>query len=186
MKIHLSRTVGFVTLWLAAVAAAIGLAVVAPSESSVMGHVPYFVSHAFQHKLSGTPGEAQPDRTLALITFKRGQGAQADSWINGLNLRNDHSIAWMRMPVLNDPGTDSRRSAIESRLQQSYPQDTEHSKVMPVFTNRSEFLRSAGLEDTSQCYAVVVNRQGDVLARVAGEFDASKAELLRETLTGQR
>jgi hypothetical protein len=31
-------------------------------------------------------------------------------------------------------------------------------------------------------YAVVVNRQGDVLARVEGQFDPCKAQALRETL----
>ena len=53
---------------------------------------------------------------------------------------------------------------------------------MPVFTDRADFVRAAGLVTTDQSYAVVLNRRGEVLARVEGQFDAEKARTLRETL----
>lgn len=99
-----------------------------------------------------------------------------------MNLRNDPSITWMRMPVVNDPGTPVGRSAVENRLLSHYTADTERAKLVPVFTDRASFVRSAGLGSTDQVYAVVVNRQGEVLARVEGQFDADKAQTLRETL----
>ena len=102
-----------------------------------------------------------------------------------MNLRNDPSITWMRMPVLNDPGTLTGRSAVEDRLLQHYTADSERAKMVPVFTDRASFVRSAGLASTDQVYAVVVNRQGEVLARVEGQFDADKAQTLRETLRSQ-
>ena len=55
-------------------------------------------------------------------------------------------------------------------------------RLVPVFTDRDQFIRSAGLAGTDQVYAVVINREGDVLARAGGEFDADKASSLRETL----
>jgi hypothetical protein len=131
------------------------------------------------------PDGLPSDRTLALITFQRGQHAQVESWIEGLNLRNDASITWMRMPVVNDPGTLTGRSAVENKLLKHYPADTERARLVPVFTDRASFVRAAGLNGTDQVYAVVVNRQGEVLARVEGQFDADKAQTLRETLQQQ-
>ena len=185
MKIDMKSPLTYVTAWLGATGLALGLAVASPSESSVMGRLPELMSHALAHKPVSLSTDLPSDRTLALITFERNQRATADGWIQGLNLNSDTSIAWMRMPVLTDPGTQGGRSAAESKLLQRYSSPGDRARLVPVFADRADFVRSAGLGGTHQFYAVVVNRDGDVLARVEGEFDASKAEILRETLKSQ-
>lgn len=185
MKIDMKSPLTYVTAWLGATAMAFGLAVASPSESSVMGRLPELMSHALAHKPVSLSTDLPSDRTLALITFERNQRVLADSWIQGLNLNHDTSIAWMRMPVLNDPGTQVGRSAAETKLLQRYSSPGDRARLVPVFADRADFVRSAGLGGTHQFYAVVVNRDGDVLARVEGEFDADKAEILRETLKSQ-
>lgn len=171
--------------WLAAVGLAFAFAFAAPNDSSVMGRLPAFMAQTLLRQPVNVPDGLPSDRTLALITFQRGQHAQVESWIEGLNLRNDPSITWVRMPVVNDPGTLTGRSAVENKLLKHYPADTERAKLVPVFTDRASFVRSAGLNSIDQVYAVVVNRQGEVLARVEGQFDADKAQTLRETLRQQ-
>lgn len=168
--------------WVAASGVAVFLAVAAPSESTVMGRLPSFISHTLTRQTVVVPSGLPSERTLALITFQRSQHVEAESWIHGLNLKNDASIAWMRMPVLNDPGTPSGRNAVETRLLGHYPSDAERAKLVPVFTDRAGFVRSAGLQGIDHFYAVVVNRSGDVLARVEGQFNPDKAQILRETL----
>ncbi len=185
MKIDKKSPLAYVSAWLAATALALGLAVASPSESSVMGRLPEMMSHALAHKPLSLSTDLPSDRTLALITFERNQRVMADSWIHGLNLNNDSSIAWMRMPVLKDPGTATGRSEAETKLLQRYSSPGDRARLVPVFADRADFVRSAGLNSTDQFYAVVVNRSGDVLARVEGQFDASKAEMLRETLKSQ-
>ena len=173
-------------VWLAAAGLALVLAVSAPSESSVMGQLPALMSKTLLQKPVALPAGLPSDRTLALITFQKGQRAQAESWIQGMNLRNDPSIAWMRMPVLNDPGTLKGRTEVEDRLLQHYIGDVERANLVPIFTDRANFVRATGLNGTEQFYAVVVNRRGDVLARVEGEFNEGKAQALRETLKAQK
>ena len=168
--------------WVGAVGVAFTLALAAPNDSSVMGRLPLLLSTAPEqaHAPKAVPRGA--DRTLALITFRRDQGAQADSWIQGLDLNNDTSISWMRMPVLNDPGNPGDRTATEKRLRQRYAVDAEQARLRLVFTDRESFVRSAGLGGIEQSYAVVINRHGDVLARVGGQYDPDKAQTLKETL----
>ena len=174
--------VTYLGAWLGAAGLAFALAFAAPNEASVMGQLPTVMAQTLLRTPVAVPEGLPSERTLALITFKRGQHAEAESWINGLDLRNDPSITWMRMPVLNDPGTLTGRSAVEQKLLSHYPADNERARMVPVFTDRASFVRAAGLNGTDQAYAVVINRQGDVLARAEGQFDVAKAEALRENL----
>ncbi len=168
--------------WLTAVFAALALAAAAPNESSVMGHLPSFMARTPDRQTMKVPNGLPTERTLALITFRGTQHAQIDGWVQGLRLKNDPSIAWLRMPVFNDPGSEAGRSAMETKLSRKYPTEVAQGRMVPVFTNRDEFVRAAGLNGTDEAYAVVFNRQGDVLARVAGAFDPDKAQNLLETL----
>ena len=180
----MNSNVSYLGAWLAAAGLAVALAWVAPSETRVMGRLPAFMAHTLMRQPVAVPEGLPADRTLALVSFQRGQRAQVESWIQGLNLRNDPSIAWMRMAVRDDPGTLTGRAAVESKLLRHYPDDAERARLLPVFTDRASFVRAAGLNGTNQAYAVVVNRQGEVLARVEGQFDPDKAQTLRETLQG--
>lgn len=178
----MKNTVSYVGVWILAAGLALALAFVSPTDSSVMGQFPAFMAKTLSKRPMTVPQDLPSDRTLALITFKRTQKEHADGWIEGLNLRNDPSIAWMRIPVLNDPGTEQGRAEVHARLMGRYTEEAERAKLLPVFTNRDSFIRSAGLRGTDQVVAVVVNRKGDVLARAEGQFNEAKAANLRETL----
>ena len=173
--------------WLAAIAAALTLSFAAPTESSVMGRMPALTAQTLSKIPVPIPAGLPAERTLALITFQGAQRADIESWIEGMKLRgNQSTIAWMRMPVLEDPGDAAGRSAIENRLLTRYPNAGDRDVLVPVFTDRAAFIRQAGLGGPDQMHAVVVNRQGEVLARAGGEFTEDKAQALIETLRGEQ
>ncbi len=166
--------------WCAIVAAATLLAVATPREPGVIGRLPGVVGQTLDNKPAAiAPGDA---RFLALVTFHRDQRKAADSWINGLQLHQDRSISWVRMPVLNDPGDAAQRTEFERRLLARYSSDQERQHLVPVITDRAAFVESVGLGGIGSAYVLVINRNGEVLARIAGEFDQAKAETLRDTL----
>ena len=179
------HTVSNIGLWLAATAAALGLSIASPTDSRVMGELPTFMAQTLSKRPMTVPDDLPGERTLALITFKRTQREHADSWIEGLNLKSDPSIKWIRMPVVNDPGTPEGRDEVQTRLLGRYTAEDERANMLPVFTDRERFVRSAGLSGVNQAVAVVVNRRGEVLARAEGRFDETKAANLRETLRAQ-
>lgn len=166
--------------WVLAVVAALLLAVAAPTESSVMGRLPTLHARLLDQQPLVLPEGLGADRTLALISFHRDQRPAVDSWIQGLQLGRDASVRWLRMLVVNDPGNDAGRSEIETRLRERYAQ--EKAAVVPVFTDRTAFARSTGLSGVEQPHVVVLNRRGEVLARVEGPFHPEKARTLRATL----
>lgn len=180
------RTIWINTLaWVAAVAAALALAFAAPNETSVMGRVPSIVAKRLDQQSISLPEGLPAGRTLALVAFNRGHRGEIDSWIQGLQLRQDASIPWVRMPVLNDPGNEGGRLAIENKLLSRHTSDADRARMVPVFTNRDAFMRSAGLTSTDHAYALIIGRNGEVLARVEGMYDEDKALALRETLLAQ-
>jgi hypothetical protein len=182
------KTVWMNTLaWVGVVLGALVLAFATPQERSVMGRLPFFTSpQATQSSpLSAAVPALGSGRTLALVTFSKDHRKEADSWVQGLQLRNDPAINWVRIPVLKDPGDSVGRRTAENRVRANYAATTTNQKqVVPVFADKAAFAQSAGLADTAQAYAVVINADGEVLARVAGEFDETKAEALMETLKG--
>ena len=178
----MNRTTSTTLAWVAVAGLGVALAIGYPNEVSVMGQMPAHSTLSLARTPVSLPDGLPADRTLALVTFHRDQRAQADSWIEGLNLKNDASIHWVRIPVLGEPANASARSDAESRLLGRYTADIERAKMMPMFVDKASFARATGLKSINQAYAVVLNRQGEVLARVQGPFNAEKAKLLRETL----
>jgi hypothetical protein len=178
----MNRTIHLSFIWLAVAATGFGFAIFSPNESQVMGQMPAHETRSLSRTPVNLPAGLPTERTLALVTFNRNQRGQADSWIAGLNLKNDSSISWVRILVLNDPGSPDARSDAEKRLLERYTAEAERSKMLPMFTDKAVFAQATGLSSTELAHAVVLNRQGDVLARVAGPFDVTKAQALRETL----
>lgn len=170
--------------WLAAVAAALALAFAAPSESSVMGRLPSLNATRLDLRPVSFPQDLSPRPTLALVAFAKTQRAEIDSWIHGLRLHHDPSIAWLKVPVLNDPGNPYERDAAFERILKRHPAEADRSRLLPLFTDRDAFVRNAGLSGTEHAGVLVVARDGRVLARVEGHFDEDKAQALRETLQG--
>ena len=171
--------------WAGIALAALVFAMASPQDASVMGRLPELKAQWADKYPIAFPQGLPAERTLALVTFHRDHRKDAESWINGLQLRDDPSIAWVRMPVINDPKDPVLRGEVETRLLARYTSDAERRNLHPVFTDRAAFIQSTGLANAEQAHVLVVNRHGEVLARVSGQYDEAKAQALRQTLRMQ-
>jgi hypothetical protein len=174
-----------VLAWLAAVTAALLLAFAAPNESALMGRLPTLHAKRLNQQPIALPHGLPAGRTLALVAFQRGQRGEIESWIKGMQLRENDSIPWLKMPVLDDPGSESARAVIESGMLARHVGEVDRARLVPVFTNRDAFIRAAGLSSPDHAWVLVIGRDGQVLARVDGEYSQEKAQALRETLLAQ-
>ena len=170
------------TGWLATVAAAVGMAWATPDESGLLGKLPVLSVKTLDQRHLVLPQHLPSDRTLALVVFRKEQKAEVQSWVDGLGLHQNPSIAWLKLPVLDDPGSDHQRREVEERLLARHQAATERARLVPVFTNRDAFARSAGLSGAEHASALVLDRGGNVLARAEGLFDEAKGQALLETL----
>jgi hypothetical protein len=174
-----------VLAWLGAVTVALLLALAAPNESTLMGRMPSVNAKRLNQQPIALPQGLPAGRTLALVAFNRGHRGEIESWIKGMQLRENDAIAWLKIPVLDDPGTDLARSEIESGILARHSALVDRSRLVPVFTNREAFMRAAGMSGVDHAWVLVIGRDGQVLARVEGEYSEEKGQALRETLLAQ-
>ena len=171
-----------VLAWLAAVTVALLLAFAAPSESALMGRLPAIQAKRLNQQPIAFPQGLPAVRTLALVGFERGHRSEIESWITGLQLRENSAIAWLKMPVLDDPGSESARSDIETGIWARHSAEADRARLVPVFTNRDAFMRATGLSGSDHAWVLVIDRDGQVLARVEGAYNEEKGQALRATL----
>jgi hypothetical protein len=174
-----------VLAWLAAVTAALLLAFAGPNESTLMGRMPAMNAKRLNQQPISLPDGLPAGPTLSQVAFQRGHRGEIESWIKGMELREDGPIQWLKIPVLDDPGSDSARSDIEQRILARHSKLVDQSRLVPVFTNRDAFIRAAGLTSSEHAWVLVIGRDGQVLARVEGEYSHEKGQALRETLLAQ-
>jgi hypothetical protein len=172
--------------WVGAIGAALALALAAPSESNLLGKLPQLQGKRLHDQALVTVPQALPsDRTIAVVVFKKSQQDEAERWIDGLGLAHDPSIAWVRLPVFKD-GDETVRRTKEAQLLARYPSAEERSRLLAVFTSDKEaFVRAAGLETANHASVLVLDRQGNVLAKAQGPYDPAKAQALRQTVVAQ-
>jgi hypothetical protein len=169
--------------WVAAIGAAFAFALAAPSESGLIGRFPSFTAKRM-HDLApvALPQQLPSERTLAIVVFSRTQQDEAQGWIDGLKLNQDRAISWVRIPVFSDRGDEAQRRTKEAMLLARYPTDDERSRVMAVVTDKDAFVRTAGLSDTQHVSVLVLDRNGNVLAKAQGPYDEARADALRATV----
>ena len=171
-----------VIAWLAAVTVALLLAFAAPNESALMGRLPAMNAKRLNQQPIALPQGLPAGRTLALVAFERAHHGEIDSWVKGLDLNENSVIAWLKMPVLDDPGSESARSDIESGMRARHLVEGDRARLVPVFTNREAFIRAAGMTGSEHAWVLVIGRDGQVLARAEGEYNEEKGRAMRETL----
>jgi hypothetical protein len=166
--------------WLAAGATAGLLALAGPDEGTLMGQLPHFKARRLDQQPVALPQELPSERTLALIVFGRGQRE-----VQGLGLARGGAIPWLKVAVLEDPGDEPRREAVESAMRARHVSAADRARLVPLFTDRQAFVRAARLSGTDHASVLVLDRAGRVLARAEGAFDDLKGQALLETLLPQ-
>lgn len=168
--------------WLGLAGLALVLALAAPDERNLMGSLPTIHAKRLDQQPLQLPAQLPAERSLALVAYTKHQREEVQSWIRGMRLELDSALPWFRLSVLNDPGSETARSAAEKRLLAHYPNAAERARLVPIFTDRAAFARAARVSSTDHAAVLVVDRNGRVLARAEGPYDEAKAQALRETL----
>ena len=169
--------------WVGAIGAALGFALAAPSESSMLGKLPSLHGKRLHDSAIVKLPQALPsDRTVAIVLFKKSQQEEAQRWVEGLGLERDASISWVRLPVFKD-GDETVRRTKEEQLLARYPSMGDRARLVAIFTaDKDALVRAAGLQTTDHASVLVLDRAGNVLAKAQGAYDPAKAQALRETV----
>ena len=125
---------------------------------------------------AGLPGE----RTVVLVAFLREQQKDIDGWVAGLNLKAG-AIPWLEVPVINNPGFIGQWF-IDNGMRRGIENHDTWKHVVTLYTRKAQFKSAIGVTSESTIYAMVVDRNGNILESIAGPYTAQGAAAIKGAL----
>ena len=126
------------------------------------------------------PADFPADRTLAVVAFQRGQQPQVDRWIERAvaagvppttrGVTGSIPAAVVEVPVLSTQWRPVRRF-IDGGMAASIRDPDLLTRTITVYTDVAAFQRSLAIPSSNEVHALVVARDGTILARGCGDPD---------------
>ncbi|MCF4098720.1 hypothetical protein [Maritalea mediterranea] len=128
------------------------------------------------------PADFNANRSLLFIAFEQEQQAQVNTWLPfAQQLENAGQAKFYELPVLPS-ALRLIGGAIENGMRSGIPSQATRAKTLTLYTNVTRFRKNLGLGGKNQIYAVVIDRQGRVLAVQSGAYSSAKANQIRAAL----
>ena len=179
-KLPILSAVAFSSLLLFPSITGLGFAAEKKVTRSV-GAFPAIKAENLNEKTFDLPADFPSDRTLLLLGFKREEADTLETWIEGLNLK-EKQISWFEMPVI--PSLYSIGGFfIDGAMRRGTPDLKMRERIITLYTDQKAFASSMGIDDqTLGAYVAVVDRKGNNLGFVQGEFSKMKAAKITSLL----
>lgn len=137
------------------------------------------------------PGELPADRTLVVVAFKQWHQAVVDRWIaravaagvppTTLGATAPIPVAVVEVPVLSTQWRPVRRF-IDGGMTAGIGDPDVLARTITVYTNVAAFQRSLAILDSDDVHALVVTRDGAILARGHGDPDDASWDAIASVL----
>lgn len=126
------------------------------------------------------PADLPGVRTLAVVAFRRRHQTTVDRWIDravaagippiSRGAAGPLRVAVVEVPVLGAQWRVARR-VIDGGMSSAIRDPDVLARTITVYTDATRFRRSLGIRGGGEVQALVVDREGSVLARASGEPD---------------
>jgi len=126
------------------------------------------------------PGDFPADRTLAVVAFQRGQQSLVDRWIERAvaagvppttrGATGSVPVAVVEVPVLSTRWRPVRRF-IDGGMTTGIGDPDVLARTITVYTDVGAFQRFLEISGSDDVHALVVDRDGTILARGCGHPD---------------
>lgn len=137
------------------------------------------------------PAELPADRTLVVVAFKQWHQARVDRWIARAvaagvppTTRGETApipVAVVEVPVLSTQWRPVRRF-IDGGMTAGIGDPDVLARTVTVYTNVAAFQRSLAIPDSDDVHALVVTRDGAILARGQGDPDDASWDAIASVL----
>ena len=127
------------------------------------------------------PADLPAERTLLLVAFERKQQKDIDGWVGGMKLKAPGAPAWYEVPMISNPGA-LVRSFIDGGMRRGIPSPVDRARVVTVYGDKQAMKQQMGISDEKRVHALVVARDGKIIAHVAGNFSEAGAKEIEAAL----
>ncbi|SEC07926.1 hypothetical protein [Terriglobus roseus] len=125
------------------------------------------------------PRDLPGERTVVILGWQRGQQGSIESWAKAM--APSAGSAWLSVPVI-DTSNGFLKMIINSGMRHGIPNHAWWPHVVALYTKKDRFNQQVGVASEEQVQALVVDRAGNILERVVGDYTEAGADRLRAAL----
>jgi hypothetical protein len=132
------------------------------------------------------PQDFEGELNLLLIPFQQWQQRVVDTWIPAAQaLEARHTgVRYYELPTIRRMGP-LRRTFINEGMRAGIPDPVARERTITLYLDKTSFRQALELEDEDTVYALLVDRDGQVLWRSSGEYTPAKGVALEQILVAQ-
>lgn len=152
-------------------------------EASPSMTFPVVVSYNLDKNKVTLPGDLQGELNLLLLPFEREQQKDVDSWMPVVKevATSRPGFRHYLLPVFAKENF-LYRWWMNASLRSDLPQNQERQFIIPIYTNRKDFLRQLQITSDHEITLLLVEKDGRVIWRATGAFTAAKRASLESAL----
>lgn len=150
------------------------------AQAAPIPHLPALQSKDLNGRELTLPHDLPGERTLLIVAFEREQQSDVDTWTTGLKLAGSN-LPWFELPVIENPGALARWF-ISGGMRRGIKDQALWQHVVTLYTRKADFKTALGITSEKSVQVLVVDRQGQVLERVIGDYSAVEAGKLMRPL----
>jgi hypothetical protein len=129
------------------------------------------------------PYDLEGEVNLVIVPFQRWHQSLVNEWSYFLNdiERKNSSFKYYEVPTLNS-GYKAMRFMIDGGMRAGIPDKSVRERTITLYTNKPLFEKHLNIKSEETIYLFLIRKNGEILWRSEGEFDAQKGEELLEAL----
>jgi hypothetical protein len=178
----LVRTVLVVVAW-AALSAPLGATEVLDRRDNRPGVFPLLAAETLRERKVRLPDELKGERNLLLVAYEREQQQDIDTWLAVLDTfaLKPPAFAYYELPTIAG-GMRWMRAVIDGGMRQGIPDRAQRDRTITLYLDVDWFRTQIGTAGNDDIAALLVDREGNILARWFGRYDAAAGLQLRAAL----
>lgn len=126
------------------------------------------------------PKDFEGRMNVVLIAFWQAQQSEVDSWLPLLERLEQTcpGLAHYELPTISDRGRVAQWW-IDEGMRMGIPDPQTRAHTITLYLEKAAFRRALEIESESEITVLLVDRQGDVVWRGRGAWDAAQGEALQ-------
>ncbi len=147
------------------------------------GHFPKVESSNLEGRVFHMPGDFEGTHNLLLIAFERHQQSDLDTWLHEMKRFEeiDSGFRYYELPTISKMNPVARWF-INGGMRRGIPDKKARERTITLYIDKQPFEEALQIDSEKTVYAILVDREGNVLWRADGTYDETKGESLRQFL----
>ena len=158
------------------------IGVLSITSSAIAGQFPTIKAQNLNKVEMNLPQDFGARRSIVMIAYTQGQQDDVNTWLPFLDQASKKSgVKYYEVPVISS-GYSLMSGFIDNGMRSGISSKSTRAKTITLYTNVSKFNREVGVSGKGSVHAIVIDRNGKVLANVSGAYSKDKAKKISAAL----